>query len=244
MPGKSSCLFVLCILVLASFCVESFANSTVQQAAPGPEIFAPGVISGPANEGSPTFSPDGNTLFFTISSSHWSIILESSRIKGHWSVPRIAPFSGEWPDASPAMSPDGSYLIFVSVRPLNHASDDSRQSAGSRAAASHIWRVNRLGSGWSAPVELPASVNFCNAIFRPSVAADGTIYFVAAPDKAKNLSLFRSRFENGAYQNAEPLPFSDGSTKDVDPEVAPDQSFVIFSSRGRWPGESAHEHLF
>ena len=30
---------------------------------PTPQIFAPGVISGPGNDGSPTFSPDGHTLF-------------------------------------------------------------------------------------------------------------------------------------------------------------------------------------
>jgi WD40-like Beta Propeller Repeat len=27
------------------------------------QLFAPGVVSGPANDGSPTFSPDGKTLF-------------------------------------------------------------------------------------------------------------------------------------------------------------------------------------
>src|SRR5580704_10880956 len=31
---------------------------------PAPQIFSPGVISGPANDGSPTLSPDGNTLYF------------------------------------------------------------------------------------------------------------------------------------------------------------------------------------
>jgi hypothetical protein len=31
--------------------------------APTPQVFAPGVVSGPANDGSPAFSPDGNTIF-------------------------------------------------------------------------------------------------------------------------------------------------------------------------------------
>jgi hypothetical protein len=64
---------------------------------PTPQIFAPGVISGPGNDGSPTFSPDGNTLFFTRSTSHWTIILESHQVQGKWSTPIVAPFSGEWP---------------------------------------------------------------------------------------------------------------------------------------------------
>ena len=37
---------------------------------PAPEIFGPGVISGPENDGSPTFSPDGQTLYFTRSAAH------------------------------------------------------------------------------------------------------------------------------------------------------------------------------
>jgi len=32
-------------------------------------------------------------------------------------APVVAPFSGEWPDSSPAMSPDGSYVVFQSTRP-------------------------------------------------------------------------------------------------------------------------------
>jgi hypothetical protein len=199
---------------------------------PTAEVFAPGVISGPANDGAPTFSRDGNTLFFTRSTSHWSSILESHKERGTWSAPVIAPFSGEWPDSSPAFSPDGAYLIFVSVR-----------RAASGAAESHIWRVNRTDHGWSAPLELPASVNRYPWIFRPSIAADGSIYFTAALE-GKNLSLFKAQYAEGSYQRAEPLAFSDGSVKDVDPEIAPDQSFLIFSSRRAFPGESEHEHLF
>jgi hypothetical protein len=68
------------------------------------------VVSGPANDDSPTFSPDGNTTFFTRSTGNWGAIVESHLVNGHWTQPALAPFSSEWPDASPAMSPDGSYL--------------------------------------------------------------------------------------------------------------------------------------
>ena len=39
------------------------------QATNAPKLFAPGVISGPADDLSPAFSPDGNSLFFTRSNS-------------------------------------------------------------------------------------------------------------------------------------------------------------------------------
>lgn len=63
---------------------------------PVPEVFAPGIISGPANDGAPTFSPDDKTLFFTRSAARWSIILESHQTAdGSWSTPVVAPFSGQ-----------------------------------------------------------------------------------------------------------------------------------------------------
>jgi Tol biopolymer transport system component len=216
----------------AALCLVATAALWAQ--GPAPEVFAPGVISGPGNDGAPTFSPDGNTLFFTRTAAHWSVILESHKVNGKWLEPTVAPFSGEWPDASPAMAPDGSFVIFVSVRP----------DAQTGKSASHIGRSNRAGSGWSTPTELPAAVNFCGNIFRPSVAADGSVYLTAI-ETGKNLRLYRSSYENRSYRTAEPLSFSDGSfEKDVDPEIAPDQSFVIFASKGRTPEETAHEHLF
>jgi WD40-like Beta Propeller Repeat len=250
MSRKRPCLLAASLLGVFAACFGLLLNAGAEQspvsaaALISPEIFAPGIISGPANDGSPTFSPDGDTLFFTRSSAHWSIILESHRQADRWSEPKVASFSGEWSDSSPALSPDGSYLVFVSVRPLAPDSAHAAQAKpGSSPMASHIWRVNRVGSGWSAPVQLPESVNSFQWIFRPSVSTDGSIYFTAAV-KGKELSLFRSRYENGAYRNAEPLSFSDGSVKDVDPEIAPDQSFLIFTSRRPWPGDTAHEHLF
>ena len=258
MSGKHTLLPTLFLGVLSVFCLPSLEAATLQAPAstaalPTPEVFAPGVISGPANDGTPTFSPDGNTLFFTRSTARWSVILESHRVQGKWSEPTVAPFSGEWSDASPALSPDGSFLIFVSVRPLAPNATHAQAKPETPAVASHIWRVDHMkddhmkdgreGSGWSAPVELPGTVNAFEAIFRPSVAADGTIYFTAA-QKGKNLSLFRARLKDGAYLNAEPLTFSDGSVKDVDPEIAPDQSFLIFTSVGRRPDEPVHDHLF
>jgi Tol biopolymer transport system component len=238
-------LLVRCIPFAEAAAIQAQATAQATAASlPTAEVFAPGIISGSANDGSPTFSPDGNTLFFTRSATRWSIILESHRVSGQWSEPKVAPFSGEWPDTSPAFSPDGSFVVFVSVRPLAPAAAQPAQTkSDAPAMASHIWRVNRQGSDWSAPAELPATVNAFQAIFRPSVAADGTIYFTAA-QKGKNLSLFRARLKDGTYLNAEPLTFSDGSVKDVDPEIAPDQSFLVFTSVGRRPDEPVHDHLF
>jgi hypothetical protein len=51
-------------------------------------------------------------------------------------------------------------------------------------------------------------------------------------------------------EKAEILPFTGGPTGDVDPCIAPDQSYLIFSSRDRakttpnGPSDDGHEHLY
>jgi WD40-like Beta Propeller Repeat len=205
---------------------------------PAPELFSPGVISGPANDGSPTFAPDGNTAYFTRSTAAWGVILESHKSHGKWSEPEVAPFSGEWSDSSPGMAPDGSYLVFVSLRPKK------MPAAGEKASSvnANLYRVNRVGSGWSDPVRMPDTVNIGPSIWKPSMAADGTIYFVSIDAKGGK-RLFSSQFKNGAYQQAQPLSFSDGGTADVDPEIAPDRSFLLFCSSVRLNGD-AKDHMF
>ena len=239
---KPLSLLCLPLLFSAGAHARTLQTSTAPQSAttplPAPQVFAPGVISGPGGDGSPTFSPDGNTLLFTRSAARWSIILESHRVQGQWSEPAIASFSGQWSDSSPAMAPDGSYLVFVSQRPLAEATEKAP-----RVMASHIWRVQRTPAGWGEPIELPAAVNAYRFLFRPSVAADGTLYFTAQ-ETGKELHLFRSLYKDGIYQPAEALTFSDGKLKDVDPEIAPDQSFLIFTSLGRGPSDPAHEKLY
>jgi Tol biopolymer transport system component len=152
---KSACLAVCLIGAFAAYS-QSLPNSKSERSLssaatlPRAEIFAPGTISEPANDGSPTFSPDGKALFFTRSSAQWSVILESHRVRGRWSEPKIAAFSGEWSDSSPAIAPDGSYLVFVSVRPITPDSTPAAQAGKhTNPVASHIWRVKRTGSGWS-----------------------------------------------------------------------------------------------
>lgn len=212
------------------------------QELPEAHIFAPGVISGPANDGAPTFSPDGETLFFTRSATHWTAILESHKVNGQWTEPILAPFSGEWPDSSPAMSPDGSYIVFQSARPTVPLATAPPAGEKIPGVVSNLWRVDRMGSGWSKPVRLPDTVNIGDSIWKPSIAADGTIYLTSIDAKGGK-RLYAARFVDGAYQIAQPLSFSDGRTQDVDPEIAPDGSFLVFCSAGRTP-EDSKDRLF
>src|SRR5690349_16564312 len=84
---------------LLAACVCVVLSSTAAAAASvKPQVFAPGVISGPAAEDSAAFTPDGNTVFFDRVRWPNAAILVSHRTAEGWSVPVVAPFSGRWLD--------------------------------------------------------------------------------------------------------------------------------------------------
>jgi hypothetical protein len=199
------------------------ADVSVEQ----PQVFAPGVISGPAGEACPAFTPDGNTVYFDVG----SMILVSHREHGVWSKPQIAPFSGQWLDHDPTMSPDGSYLVFVSNRPVKPGADALGATVHGTfysGRGGHLWRVDRKGSGWGVPVHLPDTVNASDRTYAPSIAADGSLYFIH-PDEQNVFHIYNSTFAHGAYQPAARVAVGDPSAATHDPAIAPDQSFMVFN---------------
>jgi hypothetical protein len=237
-------LLLVCLLLPAIQAQPAFAGPVEDQAQalPEPQVFAPGIVSAAANDGSPTFSPDGNLLFFTRSTANWGAILESHKAGGQWSKPELASFSGEWPDSSPSMSPDGAFLVFQSTRPANPLTAHPQQGQPIPGVVSNLWRVDRSGSGWSEPIRLPDTVNIGHSIWKPSIAANGNLYFTVI-DANGQKRLYSSKYAGGAYQPAQPLAFSAGTTADVDPEIAPDESFLVFCSSSRLTGDPK-DHLF
>ncbi|MFL5574724.1 MAG: TolB family protein [Gemmatimonadaceae bacterium] len=215
-----------------SLCLALAAPAAAQ--APRPDLFAPGAISGPANDLSPAFTPDGRTVFFTRANAMQSTIVVSRLSAGRWSTPEIAPFSGEWSDLEAAMAPDGSYLIFASNRPTAPGGkplDAFYNGAAQPGKGGNLWRVDRTARGWSAPRRLPDVVNASTSIYSPSIAADGSLYFMQPTGAQARFHLFRAAYTNGAY--AAPVPVDVGAAEDVgdfDPAVAPDESFLVFSS--------------
>ena len=203
--------------------------TAMAQGTSAPEIFAPGVISGPSSDADAALTPDGATVVF----SRDGAILVSTRSPAGWSTPRIAPFSGRWMDAQPTLAPDGSALVFVSNRPL--ADGDATHPGG------NLWRVERHGDDWGDPVHLPAVVNRGASIWGPSVAADGSLYFMDRVDGKGPFKLWRAQAKGGTWLAPVLQSFGDAATQDVDPTVAPDESFIVFSTKH--PATEQHERL-
>ena len=64
-------------LIFASLCTTPCIAMSIQNdvgptsSAPTPQIFGHGVVSRPANDGSPAFSPGGHTTVFTRTTASW-----------------------------------------------------------------------------------------------------------------------------------------------------------------------------
>jgi Tol biopolymer transport system component len=213
---------------------------------PAPQVFAPGVISGPANDAGPTFTSDGKTVYFFRSNGSDYFIMESHRVKGGWSSPSIAPFSGQWRDLEPALAPDGSYLIFASSRPVPGSTTPPDGSWGGQphpGKGGNLWRVERKGRGWGEPTRLPETVNRSFNIFSPTLAANGDLYFMEAAGEGLHFRLFMSALKDGQYQPPVALPFTAGQYGGVDAAVAPDESYMVFSSN-RPPAPAGQSDMF
>jgi len=200
-----------------------------------------------ARDASPAFTPDGSTVVFTRGVGLARRLYMAHRRGDAWSAPVPAPFSDRWMDFEPAMAPDGSYLVFVSNRPASgqgKALDGNWGGKPQPGRGGNLWRVDRRGDGWGTPVRLPDSVNAGTSTFSPAVGGDGSLYFVRVNPGNGAFRLYRSRCTHDACRPAQPLALGTGGDRsDYDPAVAPDQSFIVFSS-DRPPAPSNGGDLF
>jgi len=193
-----------------------------------PQIFAPGLVSTGLPERDVAMTPDGSEIYYTSvlgAGFDFSAILVTRLTDGVWTEPEVASFSGRFKDLEPAISPDGERFFFVSYRPHPEATPPS--------GGEDIWVISREGDRWGEPERLGPPVNTGQAEFFPSVTRDGTLYFTRRSED-RTESIFRSRFVDGTYQDAEML----GSEVNAAPTqfnafIDPDERFLIVCSWGR-----------
>ena len=202
------------------------------QTPPGdtPVVFAPGVVSLENRlETYPTFSPDGQEMFYSVVNAAWTTgeILHTRLKDGTWNKPERAPFSANaninWESF---MSPDGKRMFFSSNRPPS--------------APAHIdlWMVERKSAAsWSDPVRLPDPINSDADDGSACVTNDGTLYFHSTRGGGIGGSeLYRARLIDNKYSQVENLGgVIKTGPKESEPFMAPDESCLIFISQTR-PG--------
>ena len=150
--------------------------------------------------GPPVFSPDGKELFWYGYFMPWigySRIWWMKEENGRWSAPRVAPFS-DHPSWGPAISPDGKKLYFASRRPKDGNSPESVD----------LWCSVKKDGAWGPARCLgsPPNRDDHNEML-PTVAADGSLYFMAFGPSARGTRIFKARFTDDRF--SEPVALDD-----------------------------------
>lgn len=214
--------------------ITNLKGDYLGQTPPGdvPIIFAPGIISvdSTVEHGYPTFSPDGNTVFWQSNLRHkdkeTEIFLKTMRrVEGQWTAPETSPFGG-----MPAFSPDGNEIYFI-------ASETDKEKG--------LFKVTQKGESWSEKESLNLISRFpeLKYLYCPSVTSNGTLYFFAHSEGLGSLNdfgIYRSELINGVYEKPELLPSSINATEGVlnwTPYIAPDESYLLFSSSRSSPDD-------
>jgi hypothetical protein len=215
-----------CSLLLTASAVAADSS-----AVPPRQVTLGGIINSDTDD-TLAFTPDGSTVFFDRSVGKHKTIMVSHRLRGRWSPPQTASFSGTWFDQDPVVAPDGSYLLFDSDRPLHPGGQPLLQSyfVGGSGPGSNIWRVDRRGTRWGEPHWLSATINSDVFVDFPSIAADGTLYFMLWDRQAKVMHILRSAYHDGSYGVPEGAGIGSPAVSEHDPAVARNQAFVVFDS--------------
>jgi Tol biopolymer transport system component len=195
-----------------------------------PEVFAPGIVSTRIGEFNAAFSPDGKEFYFSVNERSGRETMKFMTCKNdQWTPPQPVSFVSPQNDCDPLFSFDGRRLYFISTRP-------KKDRAGSRDW--DIWYVEKTDTGWSEPINIGPPVNSEVDEYYVSLTQDGTIYF--ASNRAGGLGsfdIYRSRFVDGQYMKPENLGDSINTRHlEHDPFIAPDESYLLFTSVDRPEG--------
>lgn len=191
------------------------------------ELVAPGIINTSADEYGPTLTPDGRTMFFTVRVNRQGreniVVSLLDSASGLWSVPVVTAFSGGGFDKEPYLSPDGRRLYFASTRPY-----PGKDTTG-RGEKYDLFLVERTGESWGSARPIPevSSPDYDNY---PAVAANGNLYFASHRVPARRNDIFVAPSVSGRYETPRLVMSLNTEGTDADPFVAPDESYLIFSS--------------
>jgi hypothetical protein len=194
------------------------------------ERFAPSLVDEDLHT-AVIFSPDGTSAYWRPMGEDVNEIIVT-RLEGDgWTQPQVVPFASRFFDSDdPSFSPDGEKLFFTSWRPPAWYRLFEQKE--------RIWYVEKTERGWSRPRLVGPAVNAMQLHWQVSVSASGTLCFASEGD------IYCSRFEDEQYQPPERL----GGTINTaggegHPFIAPDESFMIFSSNGH-PGGMGDYDLY
>lgn len=187
--------------------------------------FAPGIISTQDHfEINAVFNRAGDNVIFARCSDDFKkcTLMESDYIDGRWLAPKSLPFSGGYLEADPYYSPDFNYVYFVSKRPINKKSTETKTV--------NLWRVQRNGNTWGKPEYLKDLSSNADDLY-PSLTSNGDLYFPSF--RNNNRLLYLAKATDNGFEAPTPLPaYMFGKEGKIgDSVVLKDGKTIIFSMR-------------
>ncbi len=216
---------------IASYLISKGANTAearlpvlngeyLGQEKPGlmPKLFAPGIVSIEHGNINASFHPNGKEIYFTVESPQYNggAIMVTKMKEGAWSRPEPLHAVGDYTSWEPFVSADGMKLYYVSKRPINPG--DSINDT------MDIWMLERNDNDWSSPVHLGSGINTKQDELHPTVAQNGNLYY-------SNNGIQFAEYKNGGYSESTSwIDPGDTLNWNADPFIAPDESYLIFTS--------------
>ncbi|HWB27980.1 MAG TPA: hypothetical protein VG738_21050 [Chitinophagaceae bacterium] len=214
---------LLCTLT----CICSAQTPVILPLGDSAELFGKDVISTGDFSFNTSFTPGGNTVFFSRATINFGYIAIfcSTRKNGQWQEATPVNFTGIYRDTDPFVSADGKRLYFSSDRPVNGQPFKDYDY--------HLFYVTLDGNNITGQPQLfmPVTDTAIKPAY-PSFAANGNFYFFSR-DSAYDTDIYMSEYHNGKYLTPVKLPFNDKKYIDFDPMVAKDESFIVFVSNNR-----------
>jgi ankyrin repeat protein len=194
------------------------------------EVFAIGIISSIWGlHSTAVFSPDGNEVYWAPMMSFPGEIysrgglLMMKRVRGHWTAPSWALFSGpDLDDDVPFFSVDGKRIYFISQRPMPGMESSEKE---------RIWFADRTNGGWSTPRPLDPVINENDMHWEFSLDRERNLYLALRAEGGHGMGdIYCARFVNGKYE--QPVNLGDvinSAADEATPFIASDGSYLLFS---------------
>ena len=204
---------------------EIQALATARQC-PALQKVEPGKFSTDRDEGRLMFTPDGKTAYFHRADENFIYsIMESRFVNGAWTTPVVASFSGH-DDIDAFITADGKELWFSSWRGVD---------GGPSRPDTDLWKVTRVGNGWSDPVHIALSSEYYENF--PSITADGTLYFntnraAPTPSTFDGWDIYSAKKVGNGYGPIERLGSGVNTVEnwEFNPALLADGRVLLFSS--------------
>ena len=193
------------------------------------DVFLDGIISKMNTpEMCAAFTKDGKEFYYNaLYNGEWSIFVSRDSGQG-WTKPVPMSFTSGFVDRDFTISPDGNKIYFGSNRPRNRSGNIQKRL--------DIFVTKRLNNGkWSEPEAIGTPINTSFGENYPSIASNGNMYYFSCRKSGMGgCDIYMSKFINGKY--TEPIILSNAVNSekhDWDAFIAPDESYIIFSSKDR-----------